>query len=120
MIADADAVVICTPEYAGALPGSFKNALDWTVGSTVFTDKPVAWIAVAADERRGAGAHAELATVLNYVQAQVLLNEGIHVPVDRSDVGSRGLIVTKATIEAVTGAVGSVVSAAASSRITAL
>jgi len=45
----ADAVVVCTPEYAGALPGAFKNALDWTVGSTVFTDKPVAWIKVAAD-----------------------------------------------------------------------
>lgn len=28
----ADAVLICTPEYAGTLPGSFKNLLDWTVG----------------------------------------------------------------------------------------
>jgi NAD(P)H-dependent FMN reductase len=28
----ADAVVFCTSEYAGALPGSFKNLLDWTVG----------------------------------------------------------------------------------------
>ena len=27
-----DALLICTPEYAGALPGSFKNLLDWTVG----------------------------------------------------------------------------------------
>src|SRR5947209_6496262 len=31
-IADASAVVFCTPEYAGTLPGSFKNLLDWTVG----------------------------------------------------------------------------------------
>ena len=31
-IAAANAVVFCTPEYAGALPGSFKNLLDWTVG----------------------------------------------------------------------------------------
>ena len=31
-IAAADVLVFCTPEYAGALPGSFKNALDWTVG----------------------------------------------------------------------------------------
>jgi NAD(P)H-dependent FMN reductase len=28
----ADAVLFCTPEYAGTLPGSFKNLLDWTVG----------------------------------------------------------------------------------------
>jgi hypothetical protein len=31
-IAAADAVLFCTPEYAGTLPGSFKNLLDWTVG----------------------------------------------------------------------------------------
>ena len=28
----AAAVMFCTPEYAGALPGSFKNLLDWSVG----------------------------------------------------------------------------------------
>lgn len=42
-VAGADAVLFCTPEYAGALPGSFKNLLDWSVGGTPFTDKPVAW-----------------------------------------------------------------------------
>src|ERR1700755_805249 len=31
-IHDADALLFCTPEYAGALPGAFKNLLDWTVG----------------------------------------------------------------------------------------
>ena len=34
-IAAADAVVFCTPEYAGTLPGSFKNLLDWTVGGAM-------------------------------------------------------------------------------------
>jgi NAD(P)H-dependent FMN reductase len=28
----ADAVLFSPPEYAGALPGSFKNLLEWTVG----------------------------------------------------------------------------------------
>ncbi len=31
-IRDADAILFCTPEYAGALTGSFKNVLDWTIG----------------------------------------------------------------------------------------
>ena len=31
--ADADAVWIATPEYAGGMPGALKNALDWLVGS---------------------------------------------------------------------------------------
>src|SRR4051812_28490995 len=29
----ADAVLISTPEYVFAMPGSLKNALDWVVGS---------------------------------------------------------------------------------------
>src|SRR5262245_18609736 len=29
-IARSQAVLFSTPEYAGALPGSFKNLLDWT------------------------------------------------------------------------------------------
>ena len=33
-IAECDAVVFCTPEYAGTLPGCFKNLLDWTVGGS--------------------------------------------------------------------------------------
>ena len=31
-IGAADALLVCTPEYAGDLPGSFKNLLDGTVG----------------------------------------------------------------------------------------
>jgi hypothetical protein len=54
-IGDADAVVFSAPEYAGALPGSFKNLLDWTVGGAEMYRKPVAWINVAAEGRRGHG-----------------------------------------------------------------
>jgi len=61
-IGDADAVVFSTPEYAGALPGSFKNLLDWTVGGAEMYGKPVAWINVAP-EGRGDTAQASLATV---------------------------------------------------------
>src|SRR3954453_1043254 len=31
-MARADALLVCTPEYAGALPGAMKNLLEWTVG----------------------------------------------------------------------------------------
>lgn len=50
-IAEATAILICTPEYAGTLPGSFKNLLDWTVGGTEICDKPVAFVNAAAPGR---------------------------------------------------------------------
>jgi chromate reductase, NAD(P)H dehydrogenase (quinone) len=100
-IAAADGVLFCTPEYAGTLPGSFKNLLDWTVGGTVLTDKPVAWVNAAADSRRGAGAHATLATVLGYVQARVVEDACRQVPVARDAVGADGLITDAATRTAI-------------------
>ena len=35
-IGESDAVLFCSPEYAGTLPGSLKNLLDWTVGGGEF------------------------------------------------------------------------------------
>jgi NAD(P)H-dependent FMN reductase len=96
-IAAADAVLFCTPEYAGTIPGALKNLLEWTVGDTVMTDKPVAWVNAAADGRRGGGAHATLATVLGYVQARVVEDACRHVPVPREAVGGDGLIADHAT-----------------------
>ncbi len=91
-IAAADAVLFCTPEYAGALPGSFKNLLDWTVGGTEIYGKPVAWINVAADGR-GLNAEASLATVLGYVGAMIVTTACVRVPVGRDAVGSDGTVV---------------------------
>jgi len=103
-IADADAVLFCTPEYAGTLPGSLKNLLDWTVGGTELTDKPVAWAKIAADPRRGEGAHATLATVLGYMQAQVVASACHHVPISRAMVGPGGLVADPAAREAISQA----------------
>jgi chromate reductase len=87
----ADLVLFCTPEYAGALPGSFKNLIDWTVGTGELNRKPVAWINVAAPGR-GGGALAELATVLGYVDAIVIEPGGLHLPVARAAVGPDGTV----------------------------
>ena len=111
LVAAADAVVVCTPEYAGALPGAFKNALDWTVGSTGFTDKPVAWVKVAADARRGEGAHTGLATVLGYLQARILTEACTYVPLARDAVDTTGLITDDLTVRAVTAAMATVLGA---------
>ncbi|MEU6237281.1 NADPH-dependent FMN reductase [Kitasatospora sp. NPDC047058] len=86
----ADALLICTPEYAGTLPGAFKNLLDWTVGGTEISDKPAGWINAAAPGR-GQGAEATLRTVLGYTGAAVLDEACVRIPLDRHGVGPDGL-----------------------------
>jgi len=91
LLASADAVVFCTPEYAGTLPGSFKNAIDWLVGSGELYRTPVAWINVG-HPGRGAGAEATLATVLGYVDADVIEHACVRIPVGRDVVGPDGTV----------------------------
>ena len=47
LLQDADAVIICTPEYAFNMPGVLKNALDWSVSSGELVEKPVAAISAS-------------------------------------------------------------------------
>jgi len=93
-IAEADVILFCTPEYAGALPGSFKNLLDWTVGGGEIYRKPVAWINASsvAAPTGGAGAHTSLATVLGYVGADVIEPACLRLPMSRDLVGTDGLV----------------------------
>ncbi|WP_432172749.1 NADPH-dependent FMN reductase [Streptomyces sp. Tue6028] len=90
-IEQAAGILICTPEYAGTLPGSFKNLLDWTVGGSEISDKPVAWVNAAAPGR-GRGAEATLRTVLGYTGADIVESACVQMPVDRGTVGEDGLI----------------------------
>lgn len=100
-IARADAVLISTPEHAGTLPGSVKNLLDWTVGGTEMTGKPVAWVNVAPDPRRGAGAASTLRTVLGYVGARLVDRACTHVPITSQSIDAHGLATDPATRSAV-------------------
>lgn len=90
-IAAADALLFCTPEYAGTLPGSLKNLLDWTVGGGEIYGKPVGWINVAVGGR-GTGAEEHLAMVLRYVGAVAVERACVRVPVPRDAVGPDGII----------------------------
>jgi NAD(P)H-dependent FMN reductase len=90
-IDEATAVLVCTPEYAGTLPGSFKNLLDWTVGGTEIVDKPTAWINSAA-AGRGQGAEATLRGVLGYTGAEIVESACVRIPLNRPAVDAEGAI----------------------------
>ena len=67
-IKEADGVLICTPEYAFGVPGALKNALDWTVGSSDFYDKPVALITASSQGEKG---HESLQHTLKAISAKL-------------------------------------------------
>jgi chromate reductase, NAD(P)H dehydrogenase (quinone) len=92
-IRQADALLLSTPEYAGALPGSFKNVFDWAVGDDQpgsLNQKPVAYINVSP--RGGALAHASLRAVLGYVGALIMEKACVDIPLRQSDIDHEGLI----------------------------
>jgi chromate reductase len=92
-IHEAGAIVFSTPEYAGALPGSFKNLLDWTIGDDhprSIHEKPVAWI--NASSRGASAAHHSLRSVLHYANAELVESACIEVPVTASMIDEDGLV----------------------------
>ena len=64
---EADGVIICTPEYAHGVPGSLKNAIDWTVSSCDFSGKPTVLITASTDGRYG---HQALLETLRVIEAR--------------------------------------------------
>lgn len=65
---NADGVLICTPEYAMGVPGTLKNAIDWTVSSMEFSNKPVALITASTS---GSRAHHSLMETLKIIEADI-------------------------------------------------
>jgi NAD(P)H-dependent FMN reductase len=104
-IDEAAGILICTPEYAGTLPGSFKNLLDWTVGGTEIVGKPAAWVNSAA-QGRGHGAEDTLRSVLGYTGADVVEPACLRIPVDRGMVDADGLIADPGVRERLAGVLG--------------
>jgi chromate reductase len=92
----ADAVLFSTPEYAGSLPGSLKNLLDWLVAGGSLDGKPVAWLSVAAPGQDD-GARATLETALEHARARLLRSACVRIPLSagchrRSGPGGRPAI----------------------------
>jgi NAD(P)H-dependent FMN reductase len=107
-VAAADALLICTPEYAGALPAAMKNLLEWTIGDAGTYGKPVAWInaAGAAAPTGAADAHDSLRKVLGYAGADIVHDACARIPVDRALVGADGLITDAGVRAEIAAAVG--------------
>jgi chromate reductase len=102
-IAHADAIIICTPEYAYGVPGQLKNALDWTVSSGSLVDKPLALITASTG---GENAHAALLLILGALSANVLTDATLLIPFIRAKMDREGNVADAATAESLRRAFG--------------
>ena len=77
LLASADGVIICSPEYAHGVPGSLKNALDWLVSDGTLVGKPVVIVTIAPTF--GEFAHAQLVETLTTMNWNVLQDASLLV-----------------------------------------
>jgi chromate reductase, NAD(P)H dehydrogenase (quinone) len=79
--------LLCTPEYAFGVPGSLKNALDWTVSSGEFVSKPVALVTASSNGEYG---HAALLLILRAISAKVPDEATLLISFVRSKINKQG------------------------------
>lgn len=86
----ADGVMICTPEYVFSIPSGLKNAIEWCVSTTVFSDKPLAIITASAHGEKG---HEELQLIMGTLMAKFNAETTMLIQ------GIKGKITQQGTIE---------------------
>ena len=94
-IAEADGVLIATPEYNGSIPGALKNALDWVsrpIAESPIRRKPVAVIGASTSAFGAVWAQRELKKVLGVMGARVLDVELAVAKADRALLDADGAL----------------------------
>ena len=94
-IAEADGILIATPEYNGSIPGALKNALDWVsrpIAESPIRRKPVAVIGASTSAFGAVWAQRELKKVLGVMGARVLDVELAVAKADRALLDADGAL----------------------------
>ena len=90
LIAQADGVFICQPEYAFGVAGSLKNALDWLVSSGEIDNKPLALVTAATG---GDKAHAAMLLTLKALNAKIAEGASLLIPFIRTKLNEKGEVI---------------------------
>ena len=91
----ANGILICTPEYAMGVPGTLKNAIDWTVSSMEFSQKPLALITASS---LGQKAHASLLETLKVIEAKMTEETQLLISFAQTKINQNNEITDPATL----------------------
>jgi chromate reductase, NAD(P)H dehydrogenase (quinone) len=94
-IAAADGIIICTPEYVFSLPGSLKNALEWCVSTTIFSNKYVGLITASASGEMG---HEQLLLIMKTLEAKFEKDSQLLISGIRGKIDAEGKIINNETV----------------------
>lgn len=111
-IADADGVIIVTPEYSRSVPGVLKNALDWAArpgGEGVFPGKPVALTGTSQGAIGTALAQAHLKTIMLHLGARLLGQPEVYFQSREEIFGADGEITSEGTADMLSSFLNAVV-----------
>jgi chromate reductase, NAD(P)H dehydrogenase (quinone) len=97
-VREANGVLICTPEYALGVPGSLKNAIDWTVSSMEFNLKPVALITAGLSGKVG---HQSLLGTLLMIDCKISKPMQIVIPYVKTKINHDAQITDAETLSEV-------------------
>ena len=97
-IANADGVLICTPEYVFSLPGILKNAIEWNVSTVLFSKKPVALIVASAS---GEKAFESLDLVMTTLESTIAEDAKLLIKGVKGKVGKAGEIIDVTTVKSI-------------------
>jgi chromate reductase, NAD(P)H dehydrogenase (quinone) len=112
-IGAADALLICSPEYAHGVPGTLKNALDWLVSSSEMLFKPIGLLNVSP---RSTHANASLAETLRTMSTVLVEGASVELSLAGSGLDAAAIAAEPTMSRTLRGAVDALVAAAVEYR----
>ena len=98
-IKNADGILICTPEYIFSIPSGLKNAIEWCVSTTVFSDKPAGLITASANGQKG---HEELQLIMKTVMTRFTDETTLLIQGVKGKINEKGKITDSKTLQDLT------------------